>query len=146
MEELLVIALLCIVQGILRRHHLAVGIFHCHAYDAEEAALVKGLGGEFGGTAPMGQAESVLGQVQPGEGVEYLVIVIGLTAGGYAAQQRGRGGHGFAAHPFDEGKGVLRPFGILGHSQGTASDNWIAAGRQGISDISRYPGGVAQKV
>ena len=26
----------------------------------------------------MGQAESVLGQAQPGEGVEYLVIVIGL--------------------------------------------------------------------
>ena len=40
MEELLVIALLCVVQGILRRHDLAVGIFHCHAYDAEEAALL----------------------------------------------------------------------------------------------------------
>ena len=73
-------------------------------------ARQKGWVGEFGGTGAMGQAESVLGQVQPGEGVEYLVIVIGLTAGGNAAQQRGRGGHGFAAHPFDEGKGVLRPF------------------------------------
>jgi len=56
--KLLFIELLGVVQGVLRRHDLAVGIFHCHAYDAEEAALIKGLGGELRGTATMGQAES----------------------------------------------------------------------------------------
>lgn len=93
MEELLIVQLLGIIQCVLWRHDLAVGIFYCHAYDAQEAALIKGLGGEFRSAAPVRQAEPVLGQVQPGEGIEYLVIVIGLAAGRNAAQQSGCRGH-----------------------------------------------------
>ena len=123
-------------QGALNGAAAVDCVEHLHAQYAQKASFVKRGIGADGLAVRVRLFKALACHGKPWVSVDDAIVVIGVSAGGYAAQQRHGGGNLLAAEPADKVIGKILVPAVAAYADGASAEQRVAARHHGKTDLA----------